>query len=86
VGGGVSIQYIDTDGDTWTLDEDSGEYFCRHFSNGRTLDDIRSEFGPLAVREEGSGRLIPEDEYRTESMIRRIVREELDRRFGPVTP
>lgn len=78
----MSTQYVDRDGDTWNLDADSGEYFCHHFYDGRTLDAVRSDFGPLAVWEEGSDRLIPEEEYRTESMLRRIVREELDRRFG----
>lgn len=81
----MSDQYVDRDGDTWTLDPESGEYFSRHFYNGLPLDELRTEWGPLMVRDEGSGRLISEDEYRTESTLRRIIREELDRRFGPVT-
>ncbi|MET7939659.1 hypothetical protein [Streptomyces sp. NPDC005302] len=81
----MSAQFVDRDGDTWTRDPESGEYFNRHVHSGRTLSELRTEWGPLSVREGDSGRLIPEEEHRTTSMIRRIIREELDRRFGPVT-
>ncbi|MGW1547503.1 hypothetical protein [Streptomyces sp. NPDC002346] len=78
----MSAQYIDADGDTWTLDPESGAYTTRHVCDEFSLDEVRARYGPLAVKEEGSDRLVSEDEYTTESMLRRIIREELDRRFG----
>jgi hypothetical protein len=78
----MTVQYVDNDGDTWHHDPESDTYWCRHVSGERSLDALRSSFGPLAVRDEVTGRLIPEEEHRTESVLRRIIREELDRRFG----
>ncbi len=81
----MSVQYVDTDGDSWTHDPESDTYYNRHAAREMSLSELRSAYGPLAVREEGTDRLIPEEDYRSESVLRRIIREELDRRFGPVT-
>ncbi|PPS86435.1 hypothetical protein [Streptomyces sp. MH60] len=78
----MSIQYVDTDGDTWHHDPESDTYWNRYVSGEVTLDVLRASYGPLAVRDEETGRLVSEEEHRTETLLRRIIREELDRRFG----
>lgn len=75
--------YRDRDGDVWTWDADAYGYFAGDMGRTYKLDEVRDKFGPLEVRYEDSTQWSPEPESQ-EQLLRRIIREELDRRFGRV--
>ncbi|MFJ9213020.1 hypothetical protein [Streptomyces sp. NPDC102264] len=79
----MSAHYRDRDGDVWLPDAEQGGYFTGDMHTTVSLDDLRAIYGPLGVREGSVGRFVPEGES-PENLLRRIICEELDRRFGKV--
>lgn len=79
----MSNTYRDKDGDQWFWDAESEGYYTRDMWDVLPLDRVREIYGPLEVRESGSGSWVREPETQ-EQLLRRIIREELDRRLGKV--
>ncbi|WP_371666002.1 hypothetical protein OG306_33275 [Streptomyces sp. NBC_01241] len=79
----MSVAYQDRDGDMWYWDANNEGYYTGDMWDFISLDQLKDRYGPLAVHEEGSSEFVPEPESQ-EQLFRRVVREELDRRFGRV--
>ncbi|GGY88728.1 hypothetical protein CP967_31230 [Streptomyces nitrosporeus] len=77
----MSDTYLDASGDQWFWDAENEGYYVNDGHYTRPLDEIRRQYGPLQVRD-AAGQWIPEPGYDEENLIRRIIREELERRFG----
>lgn len=75
--------YLDRDGDQWFWDANHEGYYTKDMDSVLSLEGVRDKFGPLKVWDEGSKKFVQEPENQ-EQLFRRIVREELDRRFGRV--
>ncbi|MFE7399594.1 hypothetical protein [Streptomyces sp. NPDC057557] len=80
----MSAMYRDREGDVWMTDpHEPGNYFVGDGDISMPIDKVRETFGPLEVRADGSREFVREGES-LEVLLRRVVREELDRRFGRV--
>lgn len=81
----MSATYRDRDGEVWMWDANNEGYYIRDMDTALPIEEVRERYGPLAVREDGSNDFVPEPES-PEQLLRRIIREELDRRFGRTYP
>ncbi|WP_327712397.1 hypothetical protein OG912_32255 [Streptomyces sp. NBC_00464] len=79
----MSANYRDADGDVWMWDANNEGYYTRDMDTALPIEDVRELYGPLDVREDGSDEYVREPES-LEQLLRRIIREELDRRLGKV--
>ncbi|MGP3750871.1 hypothetical protein [Streptomyces sp. IBSNAI001] len=79
----MSAIYRDADGDVWMWDAHNEGYYTGDMYTALPIDEVRELYGPLEVREDGSDEYVREPES-LEQLLRRIIREELDRRFGKV--
>ncbi|MFE5093240.1 hypothetical protein ACFRCI_23485 [Streptomyces sp. NPDC056638] len=80
----MNAMYRDSEGDVWMADpHEPGNYFVGDGDISMPIDKVRERYGPLEVRADGSREFVREEES-LEALLRRVVREELDRRFGRV--
>lgn len=79
----MSATYRDKDGDQWFWSAEDDAYYTRDAVELLPLEKVRDLYGPLEVRETGSSEWVRELETH-EQLLRRIIREELDRRLGKV--
>ncbi|OSC76508.1 hypothetical protein B5180_01760 [Streptomyces sp. BF-3] len=79
----MSDTYRDKDGDQWFWSAEDDAYYTGDAWEALPLDVLRDRFGPLEVWDSGSNGWVREPETQ-EQLLRRIIREELDRRLGKV--
>ncbi|WP_405927897.1 hypothetical protein OG554_03610 [Streptomyces griseus] len=79
----MSDIYRDAEGDVWMWDASNEGYYTRDMHTALPIEDVRELYGPLEVRKSGSSEFVRETES-LEQLLRRIIREELDRRLGKV--
>jgi len=77
----VNESYLDRDGTQWYWWATEEGYCTEDGIQCLTVDELREKYGPLEFQEEGSWKWVREPESQ-EQLFRRIIREELDRRFG----
>ncbi|GAA3018542.1 hypothetical protein [Streptomyces fulvorobeus] len=77
--------YRDRDSDVWMYDADTNGYYTDDMYTVLPIEEVRELHGPLEVRAGGSRKWVREAETETlEQLLRRVIREELDRRVGKV--